>query len=335
MRSPFASRKSKKEIYEERYAASKEGGEMFFPDTLVRDAIVALLVVGVIIALAFIFPATSEPPADPTSTTYNPRPEWYFLFFFQFLKFFPGSLEPVAAVVIPSLAILIFVSIPFLDRGLERRWSQRKRGIGIGTLAVLGFLALVVTGAMSAPAVPAGEESLLIQTGRGVYREINCAYCHSINGAGGNIGPDLSTVGSELDNEQLASYLENPHAMVPTTLHPKLQFTDEEMDALIAYLSTLGASVSYSAEAPQLYKQNCSGCHLINGEGGTLGPDLSTVGSRRPIGFLESFTSDPGSVLPGATMPAYKDSLTPEQIRDIAAYLYSLKGEASSSSPSP
>ncbi len=335
MKSPSAPRKSRQEIYQEKYEASKQGGETFSPETLARDASVALLLVIVIFVLAIVFPATLEAPADPTSTTYNPRPEWYFLFFFQFLKLFPGSLEPVAAVIIPIVALLILALVPFLDRGLERQWAKRKRGIGVGTLAVIAFISLVVSGFMSAPARPAGEESPLVQAGRKVYGEINCAYCHSINGIGGNIGPDLSIVGSELDPRQMAVYMENPHAMVPTTLHPKLQFTEEELEALVAYLQTLGAEVSYSSEAPKLFEERCSSCHMINGKGGKLGPDLSTVGSRRSLNFLESFTRDPSSVLPGATMPAYKAVLTPEQIRDIAAYLYSLKGEESSETASP
>ncbi len=322
---PLSPRISLKEAYQQQYQAAKEGGETFFPETISRDALVALLLVIVIVTLAIILPATSEAPADPTSTTYNPRPEWYFLFFFQFLKLFPGSLEAIAAIVIPTLAILIFGMIPFVDRGLGRQWAQRKRGIGAGVVVVLAFLTLVVMGVRSAPVAPAGEESLLVQSGRQVYKEINCAYCHNINGVGGNIGPDLSTVGGELDEEQLITYLQNPHAMVPTTLHPKLQFTEEELEALTAYLLTLGATIAYSSEAPELFGGHCSSCHIIDGKGGTLGPDLSAVGSRRSITFLESYTADPGSVLPETTMPAYQGILTPEQIQDIAAYLYSLK----------
>lgn len=335
MRAPFAPRKSIKEIYREQYEAAKKGGETFFPETVARDAIVALLIVIAIVVLAIIFPVTSEAPADPTSTTYNPRPEWYFLFFFQFLKFFPGQLEPLAAAIIPMLAIMIFILIPFLGRGMGRHWSQRRLGIGLGTLVVALFIALVVGGVMSAPASPAGEASPLVQSGREVYQEVNCAYCHSISGRGGNIGPDLSAVGAQLDGGRLSTYLKDPHAMLPTTLHPKLQFTEEELDALVAYLLTLGALVSYTAEAPQLFEENCVGCHMINGQGGTLGPDLSTVGSRRSVSFLESFTADPKAVFPGTTMLTFKDMLTPEQIRDIAAYLSGLRGEAAPTPISP
>ena len=66
---------------------------------------------------------------------------------------------------------------------------------------------------------------------------------------------------------------------------------------------------------------NCAYCHSISGLGGNIGPDLSGIGERRSINFLQVFTTDPKSVLPGATMPTYRDVLTPEQVRHIAAYL--------------
>ncbi len=328
MKSPFPPQRSAKEVYKEHYTASKQGGEYFFPDTLVRDAIVALLLVVVIITLALIFPAHTEPPADPTSTTYNPRPEWYFLFFFQFLKLFPGWLEPVAAVIVPIVALVLLSLVPFLNRGLDRRWSQRKPIVGIGLLALAALVTLEIAGARSAPAKPAGEESRLVQTGRQVYQERNCSYCHSISGVGSSIGPDLKNIGGQLSQQQITTYLENPSVMAPATLHPKFLFTPEELQGLVSYLATLGAPANYSPQAAGLYQQYCSSCHLINGQGGTIGPDLSAVGALRSPTFLEDFITNPKSVLPGATMPSYRNTLTKEQVQDIAAYLYSQKGAA-------
>ncbi|MFH1382900.1 MAG: c-type cytochrome [Chloroflexota bacterium] len=333
MREPVT--KSKKEIYREQYDASKQGGEMFYPETIVRDAIVALLVVAVIIALAIIMPATIEAPADPATTTYNPRPEWYFLFLFQFLKLFPGQLEPVAAVAVPAVALVILSLVPFFDSSLERRWSRRKRMLGLGVLALAGLITLELAGALSAPSRPASQESPLVIKGQQIYNQIDCAYCHSINGVGGSIGPDLTSVGGQLDKQQLETYLQNPHAMIPTSLHPKLQFTPEELQALSAYLATLGAQVSYTSEAPVLYDKYCSACHMLNGKGGTLGPDLTNLGDRRPLTFIEAFTTDPRSVIAGTTMPAFRGTLTPEQINDIAAYLFSQKSSASANTTAP
>lgn len=317
----------RQKVYEEQYEACKKGGESFFPDTMARDSIFALIVVGVIIALAVLFPHTSEAPADPTSTNYNPRPEWYFLFFFEFLKFFPGWLEPVAAVVIPLLAILILIAVPFMSRNMSRFWYRRKPELVVGAIVVLALIGLEVGGAISAPTRPGGEVNPLVLSGQKLYRDINCGYCHSINGVGGAIGPDLSNIASQLTRDQISAYLKNPDLMVPNTLHPKLQFTPDELNGLVAYLETLGAPVAYSQQAPQLFAQNCAVCHTINGVGGSVGPDLSREGSLRTLDFLQSFITDPASVVPGATMPSFKNVLSSDQIKDIAAYLSSFKGQ--------
>ncbi len=327
--------KSEQVLYEETYEASKKGGESFFPETLSRDAIFGLVVVAVIFILATVFPHTSEAPADPTSTTYNPRPEWYFLFFFQFLKLFPGSLEAVAAVVVPLIAIIILIAVPFIDRGIDRIWAARKPALIVGGVAVLALLALEIGGALTAPTRQIGETDPLVLQGEKVYRDINCAYCHSINSVGGAIGPDLSNIASQLTKDQIMAYLQNPDSMVPNTLHPKLQFTPDELNALTAYLETLGAVPTYSPQAPVLFQQYCSSCHKINGQGGTVGPDLTTVGSRHPAGFFAPFISDPASVVAGATMPGFHNTLTQDQINDLANYMASLRGQTPSPSPSP
>ncbi|HEX7475757.1 MAG TPA: c-type cytochrome, partial [Dehalococcoidales bacterium] len=327
--------KDQKEVYEEQYQASKEGGESFFPYTVARDTLFSVLVVAVIIVLAVLVPHFSEAPADPTSTTYNPTPEWYFLFLFQFLKYFPGKLEPVAAVLIPGIAVIILLSVPFIDRGIGRFWKQRKPVLAVGGVVAAALVFLEVAGALSAPTRPQGAENQLALDGQKVYRDINCGYCHSINGVGGAIGPDLSGIASQLTKDQLTTYLRNPDLMVPNTLHPKLQFTPDELNGLVAYLETLGAPVSYTPQAPQLFAQNCSPCHTINGVGGNVGPDLSQEGAHRSIDFLQSFVTDPRSVVPGTTMPAFNSILTPAQIKDIAAYLFSLKGQTSSPSTTP
>src|SRR3990172_5699452 len=98
--------------YKEQYTEAKRGGEPFYPDTVFRDVVMALIVFAIVIAFAILFGAPTESVANPTDTTYNPRPEWYFFFLFQMLKYFPGSLEPVAAVVIPSVVIIVLILLP-------------------------------------------------------------------------------------------------------------------------------------------------------------------------------------------------------------------------------
>jgi ubiquinol-cytochrome c reductase cytochrome b subunit len=335
MKTAQAPGKTKKEIYESQYEASKKGGESFFPSTIARDTVFGVLVVAVIIALSLLFPHTSEAPADPTSLNYNPRPEWYFLFLFQFLKLFPGSLESVAAVIIPGIAVIVLICVPFIDRGLARFWNQRKPALAIGGVVVGVLIALEVLGALAAPSHPTTPENQLVVDGQKVFRDINCSYCHSINGVGGAVGPDLSNIASTLTKEQITQYLQNPDSMVPNTLHPKLQFTAQELTALVAYLETLGAPVSYTAQAPQLFSQNCSVCHALNGQGGNIGPDLSREGSLRTVDFLKSFITDPKAADPASTMPAFGKILSSAQIQDLANYLYNQKAPVTSPSSTP
>jgi ubiquinol-cytochrome c reductase cytochrome b subunit len=333
MKGLSAKGKDRKEAYEERYAATKKGGEPFFPHTVARDTIFSVLLVAAIFGVALAFPHMSEAPADPTSTNYNPTPEWYFLFLFQFLKLFPGWAEPIAAVLIPGIAIVILICVPFIDRKIGRYWKERKASLAVGGVAVAILLALEVTGALSAPTRPQGADNPLVIAGQKVYTDINCGYCHSINGVGGAIGPDLSNVASQLTKDQMATYLKNPDLMVAGTLHPKLQFTADELNDLVAYLQTLGPPVVYSAQAPALFTDNCAKCHTINGVGGTTGPDLSQEGSHRDINFLQSFINDPRSVVAGTDMPAFHDVLSSDQIKDIASYLFSLKAPLTTPTP--
>ena len=116
---------SEKREYLERYRAEKEKGVPFFPDILFKDALVSLLVFVLLVVLAYFVGAPLEERANPADTTYNPRPEWYFLFLFQLLKYFPGNIEFVGVVIIPTIAIALLVLLPFLDRSPRRHYLGR------------------------------------------------------------------------------------------------------------------------------------------------------------------------------------------------------------------
>ena len=82
----------------------------------------ALIVVAVIIAMSIILGAEQGPKADPTSTTYVPRPEWYFFFLFELLRVIkPPELVPIATIGIPTICMVLLLLLPFYDRGPERR----------------------------------------------------------------------------------------------------------------------------------------------------------------------------------------------------------------------
>lgn len=113
----------------------------FFPHWVVVDATLGLGLLALLTVLSWYQRAPLEFPADPSSTDFIPRPEWYFLFLFQMLKYFPGRLEPVASVVIPGLIVGSMILLPFLNNSEERRpWRQP-----VTTAIGMFYMALIVT----------------------------------------------------------------------------------------------------------------------------------------------------------------------------------------------
>lgn len=318
--------RGQKEEYLRRYEESKKGGETFYPFTLFKDGVTSLVIFIALLLLAIYVGVETESIANPTDTTYNPRPEWYFLFLFQMLKYFPGSLEPVAAVILPTVVILLMLLLPFYDRNPERHPLKRPLATSIGVLGVMGIVYLTYLGANSALINPPSAESPAVAEGRRLYQDLRCGYCHQIDGKGGSLGPNLGDVGVRRDEAWLARHFDDPQAVSPGSPMPRLQLLPEEVHSLTTYMKSLGSGLAFSPEAPRLFDKNCAACHTTNGKGGLPGPDLSQVGGYRNANWLEAFIKNPKALVPGATMPAFQSSLSPEQIQDIARYLASLKG---------
>lgn len=97
----------------------------FFPHWVLKDVILGLGLLALLAYLSWAYRAPLEYPADPTSSNFIPRPEWYFLFYFQLLKYFPGSLETIAVVLIPLFIFGSLILLPFIDTSEERRpWHK-------------------------------------------------------------------------------------------------------------------------------------------------------------------------------------------------------------------
>src|SRR4030043_2395614 len=111
-----------KQEYLEKYHEEKETGVPFFPHIVFKDVIVSVIIFILLIGLAYFIGAPLEERANPADTSYTPRPEWYFLFLFQLLKYFPGKFEVVGVVVIPAIAILVLFFLPILDRSIKRHF---------------------------------------------------------------------------------------------------------------------------------------------------------------------------------------------------------------------
>src|SRR5713226_1816598 len=97
----------------------------FYPEQAFRDTVAIFAAFAILFVMAAAVHVPLEELADPTDTTYVPRPEWYFLFLFQTLKLFKGPLEMVGAVILPSLAILLLILVPFVDRGRIKKITER------------------------------------------------------------------------------------------------------------------------------------------------------------------------------------------------------------------
>ena len=116
---------AEKQKYLDDYHAEKEHGVPFFPDTLFKDAVVSFVIFLILIALAYFVGAPLEARANPGDASYTPRPEWYFLFIFQLLKYFPGNLEVIGVILLPTIAIVLLFLLPFLDRSPRRHFLNR------------------------------------------------------------------------------------------------------------------------------------------------------------------------------------------------------------------
>jgi ubiquinol-cytochrome c reductase cytochrome b subunit len=309
--------------YRERYAKAKAEGKAFFPYAVFKDALVAFLILCALAFLAWKFGAGLESLADPTDTTYNPRPEWYFLFLFQALKAFPGSLEPVAAVFLPGAAVAFLLFLPLLDRGPKRHPFDRPLLTGLGVAALCGVAALTTAGARAPLLNPVFERDPQVAQGERIYRDLNCVYCHSIRGKGGLVGPELDKVVGRESDAWLEKHFRDPRSVTPGSRMPRLNLLDDEIKALTAYMKSI-ATVPFTKEAPQLFADNCAACHKIGNDGGEVGPDLSAIGAAREEAFLKRYIADPTKMYQKSTMPAYEGQLTDVQIEDLARYLSSL-----------
>jgi len=126
----------------------------FFPNYIILEVIVSYIVLAVLIVLATVLPTGLEEKADPFNTPQHIKPEWYFLWIYQFIKvppifMGPGVLAELAGILIPAIGILLLILLPFLDRKAERRPGKRKIAMFITALILLGFVALSIWGRIS------------------------------------------------------------------------------------------------------------------------------------------------------------------------------------------
>lgn len=164
---------TKKQI-NQRYERELDKGERFWPDTIFKDVVMSLGIFVLLLLLATFIGVPADPKADPSDTSYIPRPEWYFLFLFKFLALYGqlpliGKIEWLATVLIPAVALGILTLIPFIEKSPRRHYSKRILPISIMTIMVVGIVLLTLMSEV--PTVAEDGSKLLgtLQTTAGIF----------------------------------------------------------------------------------------------------------------------------------------------------------------------
>jgi menaquinol-cytochrome c reductase cytochrome b/c subunit len=228
-----------KEQYLQDYESLKKKGKPFFPYAVLKDSVMALIVVLVIAAMSIVLGAEQGPKVDPTTSSYVPRPEWYFFFLFELLRVLkPPWLVPVATVGIPTVLMVLLVLLPFIDRNPERRPERRPIATTFFALMVIGMAYLTYLGASAgSPTEIDLEVAADVEPGKQVAAQSGCLACHKL-GENGNDGPgpELTEIGDKLPREAIARSLEVGPGVMPSyqNLPPKKY---EELTAFLASLN--------------------------------------------------------------------------------------------------
>ncbi|MGO9259980.1 MAG: cytochrome b N-terminal domain-containing protein [Bryobacteraceae bacterium] len=317
--------------------------KQFYPVQVFKDTVAIFIAFAILFTLAVAARVPLEQLADPTDTTYTPRPEWYFLFLFQTLKLLTGPLEIVGSVVLPGLAVLALILIPFIDRGQMVKVARRTVAIGLVALAAIGWSGLTAAAVMSTPP-PAGmaeidysaptdwmQLSAEEMAGIAYFRQENCISCHVIGAHGSAIGPDLTQTAIHKDAAWMIQHFKRPSAMRPGSSMPPIQLSDAQLNSLAAFLLKLNSSNAsaldnapeFATQGALVYQQNhCGTCHQVNGVGVKFGPTLNGLAKRRATSWVEEHFADPPKLVPDSMMPPFK--FTPKDLNNLTTYLMSL-----------
>jgi ubiquinol-cytochrome c reductase cytochrome b subunit/menaquinol-cytochrome c reductase cytochrome b/c subunit len=229
-----------KEQYLREYSILKNQGKPFFPYAIAKDGAMACVTLAVIILMAILFGAELGPKADPTTTTYTPRPEWYFFFLFELLRVVkPPALVFLATIGIPTICLVLLLLLPFIDRGPERNPLRRPIATtaGLATIAAMTYLTILGATAGSPteidqPAPPG------LKRGQEVMASMGCLGCHKVGENGNTLGPNLSEVGDRLGRDAIARTLVNPTPPMPP--YTQLQRDNpKQFQQLIDYVASL------------------------------------------------------------------------------------------------
>lgn len=303
----------------------------FFPGQVFKDTVAIFVTFCILFAMAVMVRVPLEHIADPTDTSYIPRPDWYFLFLFQTLKYFEGPLEVVGSVILPTLAVVALFLVPFIDRGKAKKVAQRGVAMAAAALALLGWTGLTVAAIKSTPPStsidvtnrPEVKEWQHLAPEQlasvGYFRKDACASCHV---GATKVGPAIVQASSK-PTEWLVAHFTTPPASQRTS-----QLTDAQRTQLATFVQKLdprsveaiNVAPTLPVEGAMLYQQfRCGFCHKVNGVGQNLGPVLNGTVERRTRDWIIEHFHNPQKLSPGTTMPPYK--LNPKDMERMVSYI--------------
>lgn len=223
--------------------------EMFLPNFLLKEWMVAAVVLVGFLILTIVHPSPLGDKADPTNTSFTPLPDWYFLFLYQLLKFkyTAGDWVVLGTLVVPGLAFGALLLVPWLDTGKERRFYRRPV---TSTLMLLSLAATIfltwesLDGHHASEGGGGGDLPPIIQPeaeGYAIYQKSSCIGCHATDLSGqAGFAPPLLGTGDKYSKEELITIMKEgigtmPPGMWDASIAQGL--TEEEMDKLAEWLS--------------------------------------------------------------------------------------------------
>ncbi len=241
---------AEKEAYLREYSILKNQGKPFFPYAVAKDSVMAVIVMVVIIFLALMFGAEMGPKVDPTTTTYVPRPDWYFFFLFEVLRVMKNvpKFTPMATIGVPTICMILLFLLPFYDRSPERRIERRPIALFAGLTTIFAMAFLTYSGAdtgspnsvdMKPPAYLTPAQVKTFNAGALVVGQSGCLACHTLGSNGNNgPGPPLTHIGRILRPAAIASTLVNPTAPMPS-FASLAQQSPQKFQNLVNFLAEL------------------------------------------------------------------------------------------------
>jgi ubiquinol-cytochrome c reductase cytochrome b subunit len=291
----------------------------FYPGQVFKDTVAVFGYVVVIAVLAAFANVGLGRMADPTDTAYIPRPEWYFLFLFEMLKWFQGPLEVFGAVILPNLALVALILTPFLDRGTAATLRRRTTAIAVVVLSAIGWAGLTQRAvATTPPSLEAADAGLRPPqswaeipaehlAAIGYFRQDNCGSCHNLGRSGA--GPDLAKAASIRPADWLMEHFRKPSPESPDSRLSMAQI--RSLVALVTRRDDRGVDAWVKApdepvQGAMLYQaRQCGFCHVLNGTGGNLAPLLNGLADRHNRDWVVGHFIDPKKFVPESRMPAF------------------------------